>query len=379
MIRKNIFGAMLLAIICSLGSCIREEAPNAECDIIGIDESWLEVNSDILVGSPIISNYAVEMMVKEGTDCTVLEPLFVLTPGAWITKDSIKDNGLSGVTQYYTTHAEDGIWSKRYTVSFTIQAPITTNQVFSFENFELESSGRYNIWYEVDGNGTRRNIWASGNAGFAFTGKGKTPDDFPTTTSPDGVVGNCVKLTTSDTGSFGKMAGMPIAAGNLFIGEFQSANAMKKPLEATRFGFQLVPSKPLYLKGFYKYTRGEVFTDKKKNEVPGMQDECAVYSVLYEVDPDNFETLDGSNVTSSDRIVMIAEIEDPGTPESWTEFKVPFKPMNGKEFDPERLANNGYAFTVVASSSKNGAFFEGAVGSTLYVDEITILWEAEEE
>ena len=107
---------MLLAIICSLSSCIREEAPNAECDIIGIDESWLEVNSDILVGSPIISNYSVEMMVKEGTDCTVLEPLFVLTPGAWITKDSIKDNGLSGVTQYYTTYAEDGIWSKKYKI-----------------------------------------------------------------------------------------------------------------------------------------------------------------------------------------------------------------------------------------------------------------------
>lgn len=374
--KRNLFGVLLLSVMCCLSSCIREEAPNAECDILGIDEYWLEANNSILVGTPIISNYAVEMMVKEGADCTLLEPLFVLTPGAWITKDSIKDNGLSGVTQYYTTYAEDGIWSKKYTVSFTIQTPVTTNSVFSFENFELENSGRYYTWFEVDSNGTRRNIWASGNAGFAFTGKGKTPDDFPTTTSPDGVVGNCVKLTTSDTGSFGKMAGMPIAAGNLFIGEFQSANAMKKPLEATRFGFQLVPSKPLYLKGFYKYSRGEVFTDKK-NEIPDRNDECAIYSVLYEVDPDNIETLDGSNISSSDRIVMIAEIENPGVPESWTEFKVPFKPMNGKEFDPERLANNGYAFTVVASSSKNGAFFEGAVGSTLYVDEITILWEAE--
>ena len=379
MMKRNLFGVLLLSVMCCLSSCIREEAPNAECDILGLDEYWLEANNNILVGTPIISNYAVEIMVKEGTDCTLLEPLFVLTPGAWITKDSIKDNGLSGVTQYYTTYAEDGIWSKKYTVSFTIQTPVTTNSVFSFENFELENSGRYYTWFEVDSNGTRRNIWASGNAGFAFTGKGKTPDDFPTTTSPDGVVGNCVKLTTSDTGSFGKMAGMPIAAGNLFIGEFQSANAMKKPLEATRFGFQLVPSKPLYLKGFYKYSRGEVFTDKKKNEIPDRNDECAIYSVLYEVDPDNIETLDGSNVTSSDRIVMIAKIENPGAPESWTEFKVPFKPMNGKEFDPERLANNGYAFTVVASSSKNGAFFEGAVGSTLYVDEITILWEAVEE
>ena len=29
---------------------------------------------------------------------------------------------------------------------------------------------------------------------------------------------------------------MPIAAGNLFIGEFDMTNALSKPLEATRFG-----------------------------------------------------------------------------------------------------------------------------------------------
>ena len=379
MTKKNIFSALFLIIISTLTSCIREEAPNAECDIISIDEEWLELNSDILVGTPIISNYAVEMMVKDGTDCTLLEPLFILTPGAGITKDSISNNGSAGVVQYYTTYAEDGIRSKRYTVSFTVQAPMTTDQVFSFENFEPENRGRYHVWYEVDDNGTRRNIWASGNAGFALVGIGKVPADFPTTADENGVTGNCVRLTTRDTGSFGKMAGMPIAAGNLFIGEFQSANAMKKPLEATRFGFQLVPSKPLYLQGFYKYTRGEVFTDKQKNVVDDRLDECAIYSVLYEIDPDNFETLDGSNISTSERIVMMAEIENPGAPESWTEFKIPFKPMNGKVFDPQRLAENGYAITVVASSSKGGAFFEGAVGSTLCVDELTIQWEAMNE
>ncbi len=54
---------------------------------------------------------------------------------------------------------------------------------------------------------------------------------------------------------------------------------------------------------------------------------------------------------------------------------IPFEAMNDKEFDPERLANNGYAIAVVASSSKDGAFFEGAVGSTLHVDELSIIWE----
>ena len=208
-----------------------------------------------------------------------------------------------------------------------------------------------------------------------FTGKGKTPDDFPTTTDANGKRGNCIRLTTRDTGSFGKMAGMPIAAGNIFIGEFLSENAMKKPLEATRFGMNIAPRRPAYLTGYYKYTPGEVFTDKKKNPVEGRRDTCAIYSVLYEIDPDNFVSLDGSNVTSSDRIVLIAEIKNPGEPDQWTEFMIPFEAMNDKEFDPERLANNGYAIAVVASSSKDGAFFEGAVGSTLHVDELSIIWE----
>lgn len=379
---KNIFKVMLLAATLLSASCIREEALNAECDITGIDATWLEENRDVIVGAPIISNYAVEIVVKDGTDCSSFKPLFTLSQGAWIELDSIVDNGATGATLYYTTHSEDGIWQKEYKVRFIVQAPITKDQIFSFENFELdqpEPKGRYNVWYEVDDNNTRRNIWASGNAGFAFTGKGKSPTDFPTTTEENGVNGNCVKLETKDTGSFGKMAGMPIAAGNIFIGEFQVANAMTKPLEATRFGLQIVPSKPRYLKGFYKYTPGEVFTDKKKNPVEGRRDTCAIYSVLYEVDPDNFVSLDGSNITSSERIVLIAEIKNPGEPTGWTEFNIPFEPRNGKEFDPARLANNGYAITVVASSSKDGAFFEGAVGSTLYIDEISIVWEAEEE
>ena len=68
-------------------------------------------------------------------------------------------------------------------------------------------------------------------------------------------------------------------------------------------------------------------------------------------------------------------MQTPGEPAEWTEFNIPFEPRNGKKFDYNKLANNEYAITDVASSSKDGAFFEGAVGSTLFVDEIKIEWE----
>jgi hypothetical protein len=239
---------------------------------------------------------------------------------------------------------------------------------FSFENYTFQ---KFNSWHEVDASGTEQKWWASGNAGFAFTGK----KEFPTTVDSAGVEGHCVRLITRDTGSFGNLAGMPIAAGNIFIGEFQTANAMKKPLEATRFGMQIIPTEPVSLKGYYKYTPGEVFTDKNKKVVEGKKDVCSIYSVVYEIEPENFVTLDGSNVLSSDRIVLVAELENPGEPAEWTEFEIPFKNINGKIFDYEKLQKGEYAITVVASSSKEGAFFEGAAGSTLYVDEIEIVWE----
>lgn len=72
---------------------------------------------------------------------------------------------------------------------------------------------------------------------------------------------------------------------------------------------------------------------------------------------------------------MVAELENPGEPADWTEFNVPFNYANGKIFDIEKLRNGEYAITVVASSSKNGAYFEGAIGSTLYVDELEIVWD----
>ena len=376
MTKNNILCIALMTLVLSLSSCIREEALNAECDVLSADAVWFKENNLLNGDVKITNNEIIFIINKEANLNTIPEPeiVFQLTPGARIEKDSTKRNK-DGIFQYYTTYSEDGNWNKQYIAKFIKLPPLDEDHVFSFEHFELSSNNKYNIWYEINNNGIRSDLWASGNAGFMFTGKGKTPDDFPTTTDANGKRGNCIRLTTRDTGSFGKMAGMPIAAGNIFVGEFLSENAMKKPLEATRFGMNIAPRKPAYLTGYYKYTPGEVFTDKKKNPVEGRRDTCAIYSVLYEVDPDNFVSLDGSNVTSSDRIVLIAEIKNPGEPDQWTEFMIPFEAMNDKVFDPERLAKNGYAIAVVASSSKDGAFFEGAVGSTLHVDELSIIWE----
>lgn len=368
-------------------SCIRDEALNAECDITGVDTLWIKSQPDgFLIGNPRISNDRVSFSIKKGSDRSSLAPSFYLTPGARIAAltavGEVDANGLLrdfSSPQIYTVHSEDGAWQKDYTVSFNYPRPIA---LCSFEHFELESTGRYYVWSEMDAtdiDNPRRDYWSTGNAGFALTGMGKVPSDYPTAPEPLGVRGNAVKLVTRNTGSFGDGVHMPIAAGNLFIGEFRAAQAMLFPRKATRFGLQLVGGRPEKLSGFYKYTAGEVFTDKDKKVCPDRYDTCDIYAVLYEVDPANFVPLNGDDVLTSDRIAMMARIDKPGEPQEWVYFEEPFKPMNGKVFDEQRLRENGYAIAIVATSSRQGAYFEGAVGSTLYIDEIKITWEGEED
>lgn len=374
---KYLFFLLVLTTL-SFTSCIQDEAPNAECDIVSVDAAWLEVHKEITNGKPIITNNLIKISIKEGTpleELENLEPVFMLTPGAKIEKigEPVR-NGESGVIMHYRIYSEDGNWSKEYKVTFTIQTVIPTDKVFSFENYSLDANNKYYVWSELINN-TQYDWWSSGNDGYKMAAFGKPASAYPTAIEAEGFSGNCIKLTTCKTNGIAASAGMPIAAGNIFLGEFDNTNAMKAPLEATRFGLQIIPAKPISMKGYYKYTPGETFTDVKNNVIENRRDTCAIYSVLFEVDPDNFIPLNGKDITSSNRIVLIAEIQNPGEPTEWTEFNIPFESRNGKEFDYEKLANNEYAITVVASSSKSGAFFEGAIGSTLYVDELKIEWE----
>ncbi|EJW92735.1 lipoprotein [gut metagenome] len=366
-------------------SCIQDEPLNAECDITGVDSVWLNQHKQLFIGEPIITNDHISFSIQQGTDRSSFNPKFYLTEGARLTMTvDGKEVDANGATrnftspQQYTVHSQDGKWHKTYTVAFNYPAPIN---LLSFEHFELDPTNRYHVWFEVDANdhlNPRRNYWATGNGAYAITGMGKKPELYPTTNSTLGVEGNCVKLETCSTGFFGQSAHLPIAAGNLFIGHFNERIAMGKPREATAFGLQLVNYKPIKLTGYYKYTAGKVFTDANYKVCPDRKDTADIYAVVYEVDPQNFVALNGDDVLTSDRIVMMARIANPGEPAEWKQFEEPFRLLPGKTFSDERLHKDGYAITVVCTSSRQGAYFEGAIGSTLYVDELRIVWDEDE-
>lgn len=83
--------------------------------------------------------------------------------------------------------------------------------------------------------------------------------DYPTVQVTNGFKGKAVKLETRNTGDFGAMVKMYIAAGNLFIGTFEVENALTNPRKATNFGFQFYKH-PIALKGHYKFKAGEVYS-----------------------------------------------------------------------------------------------------------------------
>ena len=61
----------------------------------------------------------------------------------------------------------------------------------------------------------------------------------------------------------------------------------------------------------------------------------------------------------------------------WLLLYIPF--VYRKTFDHEKLSKGEYYMAVVFSSSRDGAYFEGAVGSTLIIDEAKLILEGDNE
>lgn len=101
---------------------------------------------------------------------------------------------------------------------------------------------------------------------------------------------------------------------------------------------------------------------------------------VMEGDVEKSITLDGADVLTSEYIVGLARIRPENivtTDEDirfapWQRFKLNFETVPGREIDRTVLENFGYSLAVVFSSSVDGAYFLGAVGSTLCIDEVEI-------
>ena len=392
---KNVFAGMIMCL--AITSCIQDEGLNVEAAIDGCNGSNIQL-STINTYSKTVSIY-----VSKATDLQELEIQFELPEGADIEPVDAAAN--DHAPKYDFSNSKVPVTSEQtleqYQRKFRVTSESRTTEAvymitvikselpteYHFENIE-DGNNKYHIFYEFNLQKAEMLQWASGNPGFNLTGMARSPLDYITIQS-QGYIGKGAKLETKSTGSFGAGVSMPIAAGNLFIGSFEVGNALKDAMKATKFGFPFYKH-PTRLSGYYKFKPGTDYTsytlgsDGKKNffidaSMNG-KDKGDIYAVLYEAD--NVEDfLDGYNSLNSPKIVSLARIksEDVKETSEWTSFDLPFVLQNNKTINDNMLAAGKYKLAIVFSSSVEGAAFKGSVGSTLWIDEVTIHCEEDND
>ncbi len=390
--KGKILAAVLMCTSATLTSCFKDEPLNAECDI---EQAYIHTDhpetmffraADTLV-NVLTSERDIKFKVLPEADITAVAPQFRTTEGATVTANDGKPldtprDFSKGKGAIYTVTSQDGRWSKAYTVTMGVR----TFDEFSdldFENVRLTSKECYRPyyeWVEKASDGYELDCWATGNPGFDVSmgeegdGNHVTADQFPTVSIADGHTGKGVKLTTCDTGYFGALMNMRIAAGNLFLGKFDLDNALTQTLKATMFGVP-VSKKPLSFSGYYKYKPGKDFQNRAGEIQKGMTDKGDIYAVIYRNTDSNGKavTLDGENVRTSSLIVGTAVLDEVRATDQWTGFHVDF--TYSTPLDPSVLARHGYSLAIVFTSSYKGAQFEGALGSTLCIDDVHVAWD----
>lgn len=399
---------VVAATVLAATSCIQDEALNTECDII-----TCSFPSEIVVSDPTITNNRVTVNVVPDADISKLAPTFTLTEGATISPASGSVQNFLNADDHtvsYTVTSQDGEWHKTYRVQVVQQLKPSE---YLFNKVELDPTKKYSIFNEYDDNGNFLMAWSSGNPGYVMCGEANKAaraaygkdnykdhiwEFFPTLavfpegttmkTDNDNVTSfvnggkyaqpEYIRLVTRSTGGFGAQVKMPIAAGNIFQGEFDLGSAVSQPREATRFG-EPYNYKPVKLSGEYRFKAGDVFTDGKGNVVVGRKDIFSIYAIFFESD-DDVKFID-SNVHYNDfmhpNMVALANLTDAHETglgdDDWVKFEIEFDyDKYKKAVNADLLAKSVYRLGIVIASSAEGDYFRGAVGSTLDVRNIKV-------
>lgn len=211
---------------------------------------------------------------------------------------------------------------------------------------------------------TNAKFWDTSNEGASAGGLTPTnaTEDFVHTQG-----GKAAKLTS------GEVLGI-FAAASLYTGTFGKASILTQSA-TVNFG-QPFTSRPIALKGFYKYIPAVINIVKNtpsgvtivKNET---LDQCAIYIALakktYLIDNKDQSTFidfkNDSNIIAYGELPSGAATEGDG----YVEFNIPLKYKN--------LTDQPTHIIVVCSSSKYGDYMTGGAGSTLYVDDLSLIYD----
>ena len=330
------------------------------------DKEVAPVDSLVIVQPTIDEeNKTITFMVADTTKDDYLKtlvPTIKISEGATISPASGAKVDFSKGIVTYTVTAENGTKTE-YKVSVAGRGIF-----FDFEDWTVATEGQPEdkTFYEANGwascNAAVHLIKAMGSlAGIDYQGI------YPISSTEDGHNGKAAYLESVDTKG-GDMFGTKVpkvTAATIFLGTFNAGAALGGgAMKTTEFGIMYF-QKPEKVNGYYKYTPGTEFYDAEGKLVEGKTDECALSAVLYEVENED-ETLDGSNIYTSDKIVATAMFKSNKTVEEYTPFELNLEYK--KEYDPAKK----YKFAVIFSASADGAAYNAAVGSKLWIDDVLI-------
>lgn len=252
---------------------------------------------------------------------------------------------------------------------------------FTTENAALLPNGNMDSWYKSGKTwypvsesdySISGSFWDSSNPG-TTTGAGALVNVNPTqgnSTIVHTSGGQSAELKSQYASAFGIGK---FAAASLYTGKFNSlvgTNGAK-----IDFGQQF-SSRPSALHGWFHYTNGKIDyrggnTPEGKGEI-GTDDLCSIYIALAKAPHqlDNTQTNTFFDFENDENIIAYGELPDAdavSTNNKWKEFTINLKYKN---IDPQ----NQYYLIIVCSSSKYGDYFTGSTGSTMYIDDLELVY-----
>ncbi|MBC9933340.1 PCMD domain-containing protein [Chitinophaga qingshengii] len=349
-LRKLCYVAVLAG---SMQACIKDAPINPEADIETFTFDKSQMASDVFIDQ---ANGAIMLYLTPDAYEKGIAPRLTLSAGATVTPasgDSLRFN--TADTHQYVVTSANGLNKKTYKVE-VVNIGVWK---WDFEKWMLNAKDKYQ--YVINDDSTV--FWSSGNPGIALSGVPKDPKEYPLRATTEAYHGAyAAEMVTRKGTALSNLVGIKLFAGSLFLGVFESKNALFEPLKATQFGQPYI-GQPLRFTGYYKYTPGANYQDKSGTIIPGMIDSCSIYAVLYT----GSSRLDATNIHNSDRIIGTAYLPDGSARENWTRFDIPFV-LKRQVSSKEKLM-----MAIVASSSKDGDSYKGAIGSRLVLDNLEIV------
>lgn len=323
----------------------------------------------VVLEQPVVDETAKTIKFAVSADATSddlskLMPTIEVSEKATVTPASGAVQDFSnGKTVTYTVTAENGT---KVTYTASVYGNVTS---YDFENWSYVTSptSEDDRLYTAEG-------WASCNDavgliklvgssfGITYTG------EYPVRPSDDAFTGEKAALLESVDTKGGNIIGQTVpkvTSASIFLGSFDAMAAMNSPMATTSFGI-MYDKQPLKVTGYYKYTPGTEFYNANGELQEGVTDKCAMSAVLYEVSSED-ETLDGSNIYTSDKIVAKAVFTSDKTVDTYTPFELNLE--YAKAYDSSKK----YKFAIIFSASADGASYNAAVGSKLLIDNVSVV------